>query len=161
MVSDQTKASLTTQDCDEVFISLLRLSHPVWDADFFLCNNNVDVDDGSQIWTAWPFILPLANERTGEVPKNVLTLGNIDTTVSAAIKKTAGSRSRIQVYHSLVTASRPNVIDRGPIHWVVRNIQCNLRRVIAQLVLSTYDETEIPVKKMDPGNFPGLFGSIK
>ena len=160
-VSDFAKEELSGPSCEAVFVDCIKIIHPRFDQTIKICNHNTDIDDGTDVFTAWACQHPLVNEIPGQVDKSVLVIDNVTSDISAALKAVAGSSVRPQVIHKLITTDYPAVAERGPTTYFVRKVHVTLFQITAELVLSGYEYDAIPRKKIDPTNFPGAFGVIR
>lgn len=159
-ISDELMADWTSPNCNEVLVSLLEISHPLWSSPFRLVNHNEDVVHDGDTYSAWSFKLNLPSEAQGALPRDAAVIDNVTSDLAAALKQQVGSRTKPTVTRRVVTVGNPDYVERGPTVYQVRRFKVTYSDVTLDLTLNGVEYDALPKKKIDPTNFPGAFGRI-
>jgi len=119
-----------------------------------ICNNGEDVESDSVIYTAWPFDISLPSEVPGKKSRTTIKISNVSQQVESILDVLVESP---EVTISLVLASTPDTIERGPSQFILDSYVAD--KFDASGSLSYGDDIHEPVSKhsFTPQEFPGDF----
>lgn len=147
--------ALMAQETAEVFIPLLRISHPGLTDPILLAYNTEDVVRTDGTYRPYPFQINLPTQSDEEVPTVSLTVDNSDLEVNDKIRTLVGPPD---VTFMVVLASSPDVVEAGPFNMRLLNAQAT-----AETITGTLGQEQdifsqlVPGQQFLPTNSPGLF----
>lgn len=152
--TDLLKELYKTQT-DEIFLSLLRLSHPDWGSDIYLVSDSEDVVSNGNTYTSFPFNVSLPTEDA-EKPQSstTLTACAVDRSLIEILR---GVSSEITAYLSFTTKSDPDTLIYGESRFIIPSASYTDTTITASLTLEPILSEPIPKDTFTPTQFPGLF----
>ena len=109
--------AMMAQETAEVFIPLLKISHPDLDDDILLAYNTETVHRTDGDYLPYPFQINLPVQSDEEIPQVTLTVDNTDLEVNNKIKTLVGQPS---VTFMVVLASSPDTVEAGPFEMLLQ-----------------------------------------
>lgn len=143
------------QHSGEVFLPLLTLTHPSM-ATQRLVNNPVNVTSNGQVYTAFPFKLPMPQDVGDSLPSLNLSISNVDRRLIEALRSIS---SPIEVTLAIVAASTPDVIEQGPYTFDMVSVGYNESTITGRLGYEPLLSEPFPAGSFNPQQFPGVFGN--
>lgn len=157
MISKSAKTEIVKPESSAVFLHLLKVEAQGYETLYFVDNTQSVVSNGqTYIPAAFKVVLPSQTED-GSVQPCQLAVDNVDQIISATIKKANAAQKKIYATISVVMAQTPNVIERGPLRFILRNVTINKSTVSGELYDFYVYDRKIPEGVYNPQNFPGLF----
>lgn len=149
--------ALTT---DEVFLTLIRITHADIDADAFpngICivahDQNV-VSNGIE-YIAYPVRIRKPEQGPEELPRAQLTIDNIDPAIINALRLLQGNRPVIEF--ATVLLSDPDTIEDGPYYFQLMSTPWDRTTITATLGAEPILNETWPAGAMTPATHPGIF----
>lgn len=157
MISKSAKTEIVKPESSAVFLHLLKVEAQGYETLYFVDNTQSVVSSGqTYVPAAFKVVLPSQTED-GSVQPCQLVVDNVDQIISATIKKANAAQKKIYATISVVMAQTPDVIERGPLRFVLRNVTINKSTVSGELYDFYVYGRKIPEGVYNPQNFPGLF----
>lgn len=157
MISKSAKTEIVKPESSAVFLHLLKVEAQGYETLYFVDNTQSIVSNGqTYVPAAFKVVLPSQTED-GSVQPCQLAVDNVDQIISATIKKANAAQKKIYATISVVMAQTPDVIERGPLRFVLRNVTINKSTVSGELYDFYVYDRKIPEGVYNPQNFPGLF----
>jgi hypothetical protein len=148
---NRAKAYATEQD--DPWIALLVFTHPDLPGALRFTDGGANVTVSGDLYTYEPFKIRLPEETDDAPAVGKLVLDNVTRAVIAALRSIEGP---ITLDLSIVLASNPTVVERGPYEFEIPGARWNASTVdIDLLVDSAYGEM-VPTDIYSPAYFPGL-----
>ncbi|MDP2322577.1 MAG: DUF1833 family protein [Gammaproteobacteria bacterium] len=142
------------QDSNEVWVTLLKISHASLGAPLYFCNNTEDVTHSGQIYTAFPFQITLPSDESEREPVASLTISNVDRRLVDEIRSiSSGPSMEVRV----VLASSPSTTEYGPVALKATSVSYDANAITFQLGFEAYGAEPLPATKFTPEWFPGMF----
>lgn len=160
MPTDDFKTEVFQQDSTEVFLSVLKIDHADLDEPIRVVNNSQDItstiDDGisPETYIAFPFVINLPSNKTGEISQTTLQIDNISRQISLAIRSISGAP---EVTLWIIIADNPDVIETGPYVFTFTNITYTAFKVSGSLSYEDILNEPFPKQQFTPNKFPAAF----
>ena len=153
MSSNATEAVLAPET-DVVFLHLLAVEVDGGAVLRFVDNNQHVTSRGNEYLAAgFTIILP---EQTDDAPKPCrLAIDNIDLIIFQEIKKAAGKEVTVTV--CVITADTPDIYERGPLKYKLRNVRANKETVEGEVYDFHLTDRKYPKDTYTPEDFEGMF----
>jgi hypothetical protein len=154
-VSVNALQAMLAQNSAEVFVPLLVIDHPDFDAPIRLAYNTETVHRTDGDYLPYPFQINLPTQTEDEIPTVTLTVDNTDLTVNDKIRSITGVPT---VTLMVVLASSPNTVEAGPFNMRLLNAQADANTI--QGVLGQENDIfsqSVPCGLYLPTNSQGLF----
>lgn len=148
------RAAIFGSQTDQVFLSILTLSHPGLAADVAIVANRQPITSNGVTYQPFAFAIDLPSDREGRVTGATLVIDNVDRTIVQAVRS-INQAPTVSVV--VVLASDPDVIEVGPFEFALRNVSYDAETVRGDLFFQERLEKEIPRDRMIARDFPGLF----
>jgi hypothetical protein len=154
------------QSTSKVWLFLLKLYHADWlvaPTAFWLVNNSANVTGpAGQVYTAYPFIITLPQDRDDRPPEVTLSIDNVGSYGRSIYTKIAGMAdpSPIQADLSIVLSDTPSTIEAGPYSFRIPTLTMDELTITASLTYESLFDEAFPAHVMSPHYFPGLFRVI-
>jgi hypothetical protein len=142
------------QNNDQVWVALLKLSHPDLPAPLYFTNNTENITHGGQVHLAFPFAVTLPSDESEREPSASLTVSNVDRRLVDEIRSIS---SGPVMEFKLVLASTPNTVEYGPVVLKARSVSYDARSITFQLGFDAFEAEPLPWPKFTPEWFPGMF----
>jgi hypothetical protein len=153
-MTDTAIEAMTAAETAEVFLVTARVM--VDEAEVFcIVNNTESVTINGILWEAFPFTFVLPAEGGEGIKAASFEIDNIDRRIQQEVTKAAGKT--ITAEFNIILASNPNIVERGPFKFALRDLRITKHRVKAALYDFYLDDLNIPALAYTPQNFPGLF----
>ncbi len=153
MPSTRLKKAATSSETEEVLLTLLRIyvdRQPV----LHLVDNTESIVSGGEEYIPCSFGVILPQESSG-IKKCRLSIDNSDVSIYEKIKSSIGHEISCDV--SIVLASSPDVIEQGPLRFVLRNVQADVSAIQGELYDSYMNDRKFTTRTYSPADFPGMF----
>jgi hypothetical protein len=154
-LSENATKALTAQESAQVFLFILRLY--VNSESIFSCVNNTQpVVSNGVVYNPVSFSLALPSQGVdGGTQSCKLSIDNVDRRIMEEVTKALGKTITADI--SIILASTPDVIERGPINVILRDVTADKSTVEANLYDFYLYDRNIPEGRYTPEDFPGLF----
>jgi hypothetical protein len=154
-MTEQAKRELLRDETAAVFLYLLKLEAEGIDP-LYLVDNTESVTSGgvAYIPCAFKCVLPEQNDDGTSKPCRI-EIDNVDRRIAEIALETVNTQITLTV--SVVMAQNPDVIETGPLRFILRNISVSKETVQAELYDFYLYDRNLPSLRYSPGDFPGLF----
>lgn len=160
-LSAATLAAIFAKYTGEIFLHLIKFSHPNLPAPIYFCDDNVDlvstVDGGSETFAWKPMQVSIPVEDMTRAPSANLTVDNTQLDMSTLIGLTSGLPPVVTIW--IVKRSDPNTAVAGPFPMELRQADVDAMQLTATLEYEEASDENIPGDLMSPGVAPGLFSA--
>ena len=147
-------AQLYYQESEDVFLTLLTLTHPSFAGPIRLVNNSVDVISRGQTFIAFPFKLRLPVDD-GESAREVsIEFDNVSLEILDELRTVTTS---IEVKMEMVLASIPDEVQISIEELKIQTVNYNKQVISARLFLDSFLTTELNSEIYSPTLYPGIF----
>jgi hypothetical protein len=148
-----TEAALALET-EKVFLHLLTIEVS-GGAVLRFVDNNQNVSSRGNEFTASGFTIILP-EQTEDSPRPCrLAIDNTDLAVFQTIKQAAGKDVAVTV--CVVTADTPDILERGPLKYRLRNVRATKETVEGEIYDFYLSDRKFPKGTYTPEDFEGLF----
>jgi hypothetical protein len=153
-MTDTAIESLSAQETGEVFLitAVIRVDGNVA---FRIVNNTEQIVSQSQTYEPFAFTFVLPSTSDAGIKSAAFEIDNVDRRIQEAVTLAAGKE--ITAEFNIILASSPNVVERGPFKYILRDFQVTRKRIKAVLYDFYLTDLNIPGLQYTPQNFPGLF----
>lgn len=153
-LSSPAARAIFAQQTGEAFIILLTLTHPEF-LPIRVCNDGQDVVSDGQTYQQFPFEIVMPEETEEAPPVVQLSICNVDRSIVNAVRSVSGEP--ITVTMSIVLASSPDVIEAGPITFVMLDVEYDAGTVTGTLAFEgDVLNQAYPSETFNPSDYPGL-----
>ena len=146
--------SIYAQRTGEVYLILLKIDHEDLDAPILVVNNTENITSNGVEYVAFPFRLSIPDEVEDQLPGVALEIDNVSREIVGSVR-TISSPASATI--SVVMASAPNSIQRGPYSLTLRSVEYNQVTVSGSLQPHDILTEPFPSGSFSPGYYPGLF----
>lgn len=146
--------AMTAGETGEVFLVTARVMVDGEEV-FRIVNNTESITANGLMYEAFPFAFVLPGEGGDGIKSASFEIDNIDRRIQREVTLAAGKT--VTAEFNIILASNPDVIERGPFTYVLRDFQVTKSKVRAVLYDFYLDDLNIPGLAYTPNNFPGLF----
>lgn len=147
-------AQLYYQESEDVFLTLLTLSHPSFASDIRLVNNSEDIISRTNTYIAFPFKIRLPVDD-GESGREVsIEFDNVSLEILDELRIVT---TAINVKIEMVLASIPDEVQIGIEELKIQTVSYNKQTISARLFLDSFLTTELNSEIYSPTLYPGLF----
>jgi hypothetical protein len=153
-VTDTAKAAVTAGETGEVFLvtAIIRVDGEV---SFRIVNNTEPVLSGGETYEPFGFTFVLPSTADSGIKSASFEVDNVDRRIQESVTLAAGKE--ITAEFNIILASSPDVVERGPFKYILRDFQITKQRIKAVLYDFYLTDLNIPGLQYTPKNFPGLF----
>jgi len=148
--------AINARSTPEVFLVLLDIKHSTF-ATQRLVNNTENVTSNGNIYTAFPFSIILPESSEGSSPVFTLVLSNIIREFVDEVRSIAGTRERIKIDISIITAGDPDTVLAQWLDFELVSVDYNAENIRATLSVENLLNEPFPGDSFVPSNFPGMF----
>lgn len=162
-LSAAAKQAALAQQTGEVFVILMRISHPNFAQDILLSSDPTQVlpianvrgtvSNGEE-YVYLPFTIQLPQQDGEGISRAKVQIDNIDRRMVEAVR-TADSSLSVDV--SIVLASQPDIIEVSIPDFKIEHVTYDALTISGDLSLEYYDLEPFPHLRFTPSNFPGMF----
>ena len=146
--------AIFAQQTGEVFLLLVSISHTDMGSTIRVVANNENVVHGGNTYNAFPFEINLPDEDPERIARPALKICNVNREIVAAFRA-LGSAATVEM--TIVLASSPDTIERGPFEYLARHITYDASAVTVQLAHEDVLNEPIPGDSINPEEYPGAF----
>ena len=148
---------LLAQHSGETALLLLTLTHASFAGPVRLVKNTVNVTSRGNVYTAFPFDIPLPAD-VGESLKSLqLVISNVTRTLIEKLRTISGP---IECTLEMVAASAPDAVQQGPYSFDLDQATYNTETISATLSPEPVTREPFPAGRFTPEKFPGLHGDL-
>lgn len=159
--TDTLKEGVFSQNTEEVFVTLLTLSHPDLAEPIRVCSDPaVDLVSGSrgtmsrgEDFVFLPFELIPPGQSGDSLPTGRLKVDNVSREIVQAVRLIT---SPAEVLIEVVMASDPDVVEATIAGFQLRNIKADALTVEGELSTVRFDMEPFPCGSFTPSQFPGM-----
>jgi len=153
-LSPNATEAVLAPETDKVFLHLLTIETSGGVMLRFVDNNQHVTSRGNEfIAAAFNIILP---EQTDDAPKPCrLAIDNTDLAIYSEIKKAVHQDITVSV--CVIIAETPDVYERGPLKYKLRNVRANKETIEGELYDFYLSDRKFPKDTYSPEDFEGLF----
>jgi hypothetical protein len=157
-VSVAAMASALAQTSNQVWATLIEVSHPTWAQPFYFCDDRVDITStlpgSSKVFKQFPFSFTRPADDPEQEPQVTLVLPNIDRRIIGELRAvSSGPVIRLWV----VLTGTPNVAEYGPIRLKFLSATYTAEALQLSLGVDSLSGEPIPMLTFTPEYFPALF----
>jgi hypothetical protein len=154
-MTDEAKREVTRDETAAVFLYLLKLEAEGI-SPLYLVDNTGPVTSNGAVYTPCAFrcVLPEQNDDGTSKPCRI-EIDNADRRIAEIAEETVNVRITLTV--SVVMARNPDVIETGPLRFILRNVNISKEAVQAELYDFYIYDRNLPGLRYSPQDFPGLF----
>lgn len=154
-LSQAALQAVLSQDTPEVFIPILKITHPNLATPILLAYNTETMHRADGDYLPYPFEINIPESSDNEAPTVNLTVDNTDLSVNDAIRSLTGMPT---VTFSVVLASSPDTVEVGPFALSLQNAQATAQTISGTLgfELGIFSQAA-PSQTYIPVSSPGLF----
>lgn len=153
-LSSVAKSAIFAQETGEVFLLMLTISHATLTAPIRVVNNTENITSNGNLFTAFPFMLTLPDEREDQPPRMHITIDNVDRQIVQAVRNMT-SPPTIQL--DVILASQPDTLEASFPGFTLRQANYDVLTVEGDLTLEDVVLEPFPALSFAPQTFPGLF----
>ena len=140
---------------DEVFVVLLRLSHPDLIEPIRVCSDVAYIEHSGETYQSFPFNASFPDDTEEALPRVVLEIAAADRSVVAAIRALSGGPMIVEL--AVVLASSPDTIEAGWYSFTMREAEYDAEFIRGELRFEDVLNEPYPGDLFTPSLFPGLF----
>jgi hypothetical protein len=154
-MTNEAKREIIRDETAAVFLHLLKLEAEGV-SPLYLVDNTEPVTSNGAAYTPCAFkcVLPEQNDDGASKPCRI-EIDNVDRRIAEIAEETVGVQVTLSV--SVVMAQNPNVIELGPLRFILRNVTVSRETVQAELYDFYVYDRNLPGLRYSPQDFPGLF----
>jgi len=153
-LSPQATAAVAAPETEQVFLHLLTIEVSGGGVLRFVDNNQNIMSRGNEFTAAgFTIILP---EQTDNAPRPCrLAIDNTDTAIFQTIKQAVGQDVNVTI--CVIMAETPDVYERGPLKYILRNVRATKETIEGELCDSVLIDRKFPEGTYSPEDFEGLY----
>jgi hypothetical protein len=153
-ISPPAAAAVLAPETEKVFLHLLTIETSGGAVLRLVDNNQNIVSRGNEFYSAgFAVILP---EQTDNAPRPCrLAIDNADLAIFQTIKQAAGMDVAVTV--CVVMADTPDVYERGPLKYRLRNVRATKETIEGELYDFYLNDRKFPRDTYTPEDFQGMF----
>jgi hypothetical protein len=154
-VTEDARREIIKDETAAVFLCLLKVEAEGI-GPLYLVDNTEPVISGGVTYTPCAFkcVLPEQSDDGASKPCRV-EIDNADRRIAEIAEETVSTQVTLTV--SVVMAQNPDVIETGPLRFILRNISVSREAVQAELYDFYIYDRNLPGLRYSPRDFPGLF----
>ena len=153
-ISTRLRTAIYAQESPEILTTILRLSHPAWEAPVCLISNGEPLTHGGETYHPFPFTLTLPESEEGVLPVLKWEAQNVTRELIPQLRSITGE---IYARVAWVLTSTPDVVERGPFEVQIYGVDYDALRISGTMTLEPVLEEQFGWLTMAPGNTPALF----
>jgi hypothetical protein len=153
-ISQGATAAVLAPETEKVFLHLLTVETGGGAMLRFVDNNQNIISRGNEFSAAgFTIILP---EQTENAPRPCrLAIDNTDLSIFQAVKQAAGQAVTVSI--CVVMADTPDVYERGPLKYLLRNVKASSAAIEGELFDFYLADRKFPKDTYTPEDFEGMF----
>jgi len=153
-LSDVAMTSINNLETAEVWLAMVKLTHPDWTDSIRLVRNTEDVQSNGEVYSQFPFDVSLPDEEAEQTAVVSWVAMNVGAELIAAFRAVSGP---IDGEIFWVLASNPDLIEIGPLELQMRGFEYDAATIKGSMVIEPVLDAVFGHRNMDTGNAPGLF----
>lgn len=165
-LSSTALQSIFAQETDEVWITLLEISHPDLASDLYISSDptttlgsgEYGTTSNSQDYTFLPFSLTLAPQNENLIARARLTIDNVSRDLIAAVIEASNSPPVVNI--KIVLASDPDTVEFQFLSLNMNNVNADATTLEADLFPKILQGEAFPSESFTFADFPGLYGGL-
>lgn len=154
-LSETARRALFAASTDQVFVRLLRLSHPDLPEPIRVCADALDTVHLGERFQAFPFDVTFPDDTEEAPPRVVLEIAAADRRVITAIRSLSGGPMTVEF--AVVLASSPDIKEAGWYTFSLREAEFDAGFVRGELRFEDVLNEPYPGELFTPALFRGLF----
>jgi hypothetical protein len=154
VVSLTAMRSALAQNTGEVWVTLLKITHPDLPAPLYFCDNTEAVVHSGNSHAPAPFSCTLPSDESEREPTAALSIANVDRGLIDEVRSIS-SGPTIEV--KVVLASSPNTVEYGPVTLKAKSVTYDARSITFTLGFDAFEVEPLPWVRFTPEFFPGMF----
>jgi len=153
-LSQNATDAVLALETEKVFLYLIKIETSGGAVLHFVDNNQNIISQGEEyIATSFLIVLP---EETDNAPRPCrLAIDNTDLAIFQTIKQAVNEDIIVIVY--VIMADTPNVYERGPLKYRLRNVRVNKESIEGEIYDFYLIDRKFPKDTYTPDNFEGLY----
>ncbi|MBO5607117.1 MAG: DUF1833 family protein [Treponema sp.] len=154
MPSENAVRAMTAPETAAVFLHLLTISV---DGEVILriTDNKTSITSCGNVYVPCGFTVLLPDQSTDGSKSCRLSIDNTDIAIFRAIKSAV--RKRITADVAVIMSDSPDVYERGPLHFLLRNVTSSKDSITGELLDSYLQDRKFTAATYSPDDFPGMF----
>ena len=154
-MTEDAKKEISKDESAAVFLYLVKIEADGFDPLYFVDNTETITSNGIEyLPCAFRCVLPEQNDDGTSKPCRI-ELDNVDRRIAEIVEQTV--TVQIILTASVVMAQNPDVIETGPLRFILRNVSISKETVSAELYDFYIYDRNLPGLRYSPMDFPGLF----
>jgi hypothetical protein len=154
-MTNEAKQEATRSETSAVFLHLLKLEAGGINLLHLVDNTEPITSNGVEyVPCAFRCVLPEQNDDGTAKPCRI-EIDNVDRRIAEIAERTVSVKVFLTV--SVVMAQSPDVIETGPLRFILRNVNISKETVQAELFDFYVYDRNLPGLRYSPQDFPGLF----
>lgn len=153
MPSSPAITGANTDQTEEVWLLILKITHPALAEPIRVVNNTENITSNGELYLAAAFKMDLPDDTEG-VPSVDIEIDNVDRAITDAVRAISSPPS---VVLSVILASTPDVIEAGPFDMTLASVDYNALKVTGTLIYEDILNEPFPGESFNPAKYPGLF----
>jgi hypothetical protein len=154
-VTEDAKKEIIKDESAAVFLYLIKIEADGFDPLYFVDNTEKITSNGIEyLPCAFRCVLPEQNDDGTSKPCRI-EIDNVDRRIAEIVEQTV--TIQIILTASVIMAQNPDVIETGPLRFILRNVSISKENVSAELYDFYIYDRNLPGLRYSPMDFPGLF----
>lgn len=152
VLSDIAREAMFSQSSKEVMLKVLTLNLP--SGVIRVVDDENEITSNGEVFEAFPFSLPLPEERDDRVSRVQLTITNIDARIMDGISQLVAP---LPITMEVILASDPDTIEAGPFDFFMMSAKFDAKVVTGELAFEDVLHEAYPGWRVTPGSHPAAF----
>lgn len=159
-LSENAKKAMTAPETAEVLLHILTIRY---DGEVFLrvVDDNQEITSNGNKYIPCAFSVLLPDQSSDGNKTCRLQIDNTDIAIYREIKKAAlksrNENKNIECEVAVIMASEPNNYIEGPLSFILRDINADVKSVTGELYDSYMHDRKFTALTYNPEDFPGMF----
>lgn len=154
MPSFEFQRGITAVETEEVFLTLLEISHDDMSETYYFVDNTVSILSNGVVYDPYPFRITLPEDKEGVLPQVKLTIDNVDRKLTEALR---GYSNPPNAVVKIILASNPDQIEMMIDNLKLRNIRFDTFQIEGALIMDSPLGRKFPASTFNPKQYPALF----
>lgn len=152
-LSSAAVQSLFVSQTDEVWVMLIKITHPLI-TDITVTSDNIVTVHSGETYEPYPYEIRMPSDVPNTMPVMDLQIDNVERRLVETIRSLPDSPD---VVVKFVLADTPDVIEAGPFVFQMANTRFDALAVSATLIYQDILHEPYPADRITPQHFPGVF----
>ena len=153
-LSANALAAMYAQETGEVFLPIVKLSHPSWPDDLRFVPDHQPVTHQLEVYEPFGFRVALPDDEDEGIPVIRWTADNVTSEIAAAFRATTGP---ISATVSWIMLSEPDIVQAGPFEVELNSADYDAFEIRGVMTVEPILDEPFGHMVMSPKNAPGLF----